>query len=154
VEPPQRQQAPCSWLRHLSINCAPCLRARLLLPLRLGLQGSIDPARRDYAAAFAAAAHPAVLAALATHNESLLLVGTWKGADLGVPRPLKPFVTVAANLDYQVGQCCWCLHWHCRRRRVGRGCSGGGSVGVAGQPCQQAQAAGHYLPLPQPHSPL
>lgn len=38
-------------------------------------QGAIDARRRDYSAAFAAAAHPAVLAQLEARGERLLLVG-------------------------------------------------------------------------------
>lgn len=69
-------------------------------------QGTVDPMRRDYAAAFDAAAHPAVLARLRANNESVLLVGTLRAGapPLPVPTPLQPHVRTVANLNYQVGE--------------------------------------------------
>ncbi|KAL4422296.1 hypothetical protein ABPG75_008493 [Micractinium tetrahymenae] len=64
------------------------------------IQGSIDPKRRDYAGAFAAASHPAVLAQLRARNESLLLVGSDTGAELDVPAALRPFVRIVANSSF------------------------------------------------------
>jgi hypothetical protein len=83
------------------------------LPTLLPLQGTISARRRDYAAAFAAAAHPAVLAELRERNESLLLVG---GLDPGavpppVPKVLQPHVQLAVDLPYQVRRLgSWVLH--------------------------------------------
>ncbi|KAL4422298.1 hypothetical protein ABPG75_008495 [Micractinium tetrahymenae] len=67
----------------------------------LCIQGSIHPKRRDYAGAFAAAAHPAVLAQLRASNESLLLVGADTGAELDVPAALRPFVRILSGLRFQ-----------------------------------------------------
>ncbi len=66
------------------------------------LQGSLNPRRRDYAGAFAAASHPAVLAQLRARNESLLLVGSGSDAGLPVPPVLRPHVRILANLPYEV----------------------------------------------------
>ena len=67
-------------------------------------QGAIDPKRRDYAAAFAAASHPAVLAALRGRREALLLVGHLTPRGLPpMPAALRPHVRVAADLEFKVG---------------------------------------------------
>ncbi|KAL4425034.1 hypothetical protein ABPG77_001812 [Micractinium sp. CCAP 211/92] len=67
----------------------------------LCIQGSLNPRRRDYAGAFAAASHPAVLAQLRARNESLLLVGSGSDAGLPVPPVLRPHVRILANLPYE-----------------------------------------------------
>jgi hypothetical protein len=74
-------------------------------PSFVAKQGSIHPNRRDYASAFAAAAHPAVLTLLRQRDESLLLVGNLRRGARGpaVPAALQPFVRIAANLKYKVG---------------------------------------------------
>ena len=65
-------------------------------------QGTIDQKRRDYAGAFAAASHPAVLAQLRARNESLLLVGSKKNASMPVPPEVEPYVRVVSSLRYAV----------------------------------------------------
>lgn len=89
-------------------------------PVPCHMQGAIDPRRRNYDAAFAAAAHPAVVAELLRRNESLLLVGhlTPKGLP-PMPRALAPHVQVLADLAFKVRAparvfpkqqgCCTCL---------------------------------------------
>jgi len=67
------------------------------------LQGGIEPKRRDYDSAFAAASHPAVLEQLRQRNESLLLVGSGTGEWLSIPEELQPFVKIVSDLPYQVG---------------------------------------------------
>ncbi len=69
------------------------------------MQGSIEPMRRDYSSAFAAASHPAVLAQLRKHNESVLIVGQNMGNQLHVPEQLKPYVRILSDLPFQVGRC-------------------------------------------------
>ncbi|KAL4422294.1 hypothetical protein ABPG75_008491 [Micractinium tetrahymenae] len=65
------------------------------------IQGSIHPKRRNYAGAFAAAAHPAVLAQLRARSESLLLVGNnRKNASLPVPPELRPYIQILSSLSY------------------------------------------------------
>lgn len=74
-------------------------------PMRhICIQGAIDARRRDYGAAFAAAAHPSVLAQLHRRGERLLLVGHMTPEGLPpMPAALKPYVRVAADLPFQVG---------------------------------------------------
>ncbi len=72
-----------------------------LFSRNLEMQGSINPHRRDYAGAFAAALHPAVLAQLRARNESLLLVGSYRGADLGIPKALQRYVRILSDLSFQ-----------------------------------------------------
>lgn len=69
----------------------------------LCIQGNVDPARRDYAAAFAAAGHPAVLGALRARRERLLLVGSDQRKALEVPAALRPLVEARLDLDFGVG---------------------------------------------------
>jgi hypothetical protein len=91
--------------------------------------------RRNYAAAFDAAAHPAVLAQLRARNESLLLVGTLRpdAKPLPVPTPLQPHVRTVADLNYKVGCVCWgCAAQPWGWRRAGS-CMLGGSGGGAGR---------------------
>lgn len=60
--------------------------------------------RRDYAAAFDALSHPAVLAQLRRHNESLLLLGhvsTLRPTAI-VPPHLEPYVRTLSGLPYMV----------------------------------------------------
>lgn len=72
-------------------------------PLRhLCIQGNLDPARRNYAAAFAAAGHPAVVGQLRERDERLLLVGSDQGRKLEVPPALKEYVEPRLDLDYEV----------------------------------------------------
>lgn len=73
----------------------------LLLPASFALQGSIEPKRRDYAGAFAAASHPAVLEQLRARNESLLIVGSGSGKGLDIPAALQPFVRILSSLPYE-----------------------------------------------------
>jgi hypothetical protein len=88
------------------------------------LQGTIEPFRRDYAAAFEAASHPAVLAQLRRRKEKLLLVGSERldAPPLACPEALQPYVHKHSNLEYKVRQACcasyglWCAH-----RLIGRG---------------------------------
>jgi hypothetical protein len=70
------------------------------------VQGHLEVSRRNYAGAFAAAAHPAVLAQLRAHNESLLLVGSLNNTRVLLPIPpeLAPHVRLALDLDFQVGR--------------------------------------------------
>lgn len=82
----------------------PCLPACTPTLACTALQGSIDPRRRDYQAAFAAASHPAVLAQLRRRGEKLLLLGSQRNATLEPPRQLEPFLEVRANVDYEVGR--------------------------------------------------
>ena len=70
-----------------------------LLPV---LQGILDPNRRDYASAFAAVSHPAVLAQLRAHNESLLLLGHMSKTPIDIPPHLQPYVQIVSGLPYQV----------------------------------------------------
>lgn len=83
---------------------------RLLCCLLCCLQGSIDPHRRDYKAAFAAAVHPAVLSELRSRGEALLLVGqlTPEGPP-PVPEALRPHVRVLSGLAFKVGLLHKCL---------------------------------------------
>ena len=74
----------------------------VLLLLLLLPQGIMDPNRRDYASAFEAVGHPAVLAQLRAHNESLLLLGHMAKNPLEIPAHIRPFVQISAGLPYQV----------------------------------------------------
>ncbi|KAL4422295.1 hypothetical protein ABPG75_008492 [Micractinium tetrahymenae] len=65
----------------------------------LCIQGTIHPKRRDYESAFAAAAHPAVLAQLRRRKEKLLLVGSSR-LPPPIPAPLQPFVKTLSSLSY------------------------------------------------------
>ncbi|KAL4853515.1 hypothetical protein ACK3TF_005536 [Chlorella vulgaris] len=69
----------------------------------LCIQGTIEPFRRDYAAAFAAASHPAVLAQLRRRKEKLLLVGSERldAPPLACPEALQPYVHKHSNLEYK-----------------------------------------------------
>jgi hypothetical protein len=62
----------------------------------------MDPNRRDYDSAFKAVGHPAVLAQLRAHNESLLLLGHMAKNPLEIPAHIRPFVQISAGLPYQV----------------------------------------------------
>lgn len=82
---------------------APAAAADRLLPCLLlspTQQGGIDPIRRDYGSAFAAASHPAVLAQLERRGERLLLVGANRASELPVPDALQPFVERKSSLDF------------------------------------------------------
>ena len=78
----------------------------------------MHPKRRDYASAFAAASHPAVLAQLRARNESLLLVGSYKKKKMGeleMPEVLRPHVRIVPDLPFRVGPLLYCtvLHYTC-----------------------------------------
>lgn len=129
-------QVGCPATRNSQLGClhASChSQSYHLDPHFFLLQGSIHPTRRDYAAAFAAASHPAVLAQLARGNESLLLVGGLRREEPVPPIPdaLRPFVRVIRNLKYKASSGARGLYWNWQPV-CGRSCLPPGSQLLAG----------------------